>query len=103
MGGIFSREPFFELGRFRATGAVSYDGVDRTIWIGRHKESNGDWAIYYKEGGAMDEVVILWRNFYSSNLPVPPKTGWEPFHNLARGNPVIDEYMWDQGNETHQD
>jgi hypothetical protein len=40
-------------------------------------------------GGEDGEQVIEWRCPHSQNLPLPPKVGWKPAHELARGDPRL--------------
>lgn len=48
--------------------------MDRTIWISREEEPNDHWAIYFYDDDN-ELLVILWKNLFSSNLSLPPKTG----------------------------
>jgi hypothetical protein len=35
-------------------------------------------------------ITVLWRNPYSENQPISPRTACKPTDNLASGNPEID-------------
>lgn len=91
-------------GHFCSDRVVKYGGVDRTIWISRLKEANNDWVIYGETAAELDEdgepdddtidTKIMWRNYYSSNFPLPPETGWKSVDKLAYGTPEINEYIY---------
>lgn len=82
------------------TGRVEYN-----IFIGCLSD---DWVIYGETDPELDEedepdydtirTKIMWRNPYSTNLPLPPKTGWEQVDELARGNPTL-EYIYRENQE----
>jgi hypothetical protein len=96
-------------GHYSSKRVVNYGGVDRTIFVGRLEEANNDWVIYGETEGELDEhgdfdvdtidTKIMWRNHYSSNLPLPPETGWKSVDKLAYGTPKIESYIYRENEE----
>jgi hypothetical protein len=78
---------------------MNIDGNDEKIHIGRL--DGGDWVIFVgdlaQEGSILwRNPCVLWRNPCSANKPLPPMRGWKPIHDLARGEPIIHEYVIDE-------
>ena len=88
------------MGAFESGRWLNWGGTRRTIQIDCLKD---DWVIYGETKPELDEdgeedyesidTRILWRNPYSTNLPLPPRTGWEAVDELARGDLDI-EYIY---------
>lgn len=94
-------ETFFGF-EYQSDRKVEWGGVNRIVSIGCLEN---DWLIYGEtepevdeDGEPLDDASVdskvLWRNPFSENQPVPPKTGWEPADDLCHGAIPKIEYIY---------